>query len=403
LHVGLSNVYLNTDPEFRTVLINFTKQDEHQIRHISINGDHVAALKGSASAESLTPFFSKHMAALRAMRSAGSITTKKTKVKTMKKLKAIALAVMATGSLAAQADCGEVSLGKMGWASGEALAEIAKFVMEQGYGCSVTLVPTDTVPAVTSLAENGSPDVVPEVWTNGTPVYAELVEAGRVITASPVFANGGEEGWWVPTYLVEKHPEVATIEGILANPELVGGRFHNCPVGWGCRVVNDALSVVHGLEGNGIEVFNHGSGANLAASIAAAFEDQEAWFGYYWGPTAVLGKYEMTKVDIGPADLEVHKRNADPEGDASTWGVSDYPASPVANAMTTTFADREPEVAEFVTKMTIPNNIVSAMLAWKDENGASAEETAAWFITNHTNLLMDMLSPEAAAKIKALL
>ena len=97
---------------------------------------------------------------------------------------------MATGSLAAQADCGKVSLGKMGWASGEALAEIAKFVMEQGYGCSVTLVPTDTVPAVTSLAENGSPDVVPEIWTNGTPVYAELVEAGRVITASPVFANG---------------------------------------------------------------------------------------------------------------------------------------------------------------------------------------------------------------------
>ena len=95
----------------------------------------------------------------------------------------------------------------------------------------------------------------------------------------------------------------------------------------------------------------------------------------------------------------MHKRNADPEGDASTWGVSDYPASPVANAMTTTFADREPEVAEFVTKMTIPNNIVSAMLAWKDENGASAEETAAGH-HRHTDLLMDMLSPEAAAKIK---
>ncbi len=98
-------------------------------------------------------------------------------------------------------------------------------------------------------------------------------------------------------------PELKTLEGILANPELVGGRFHNCPVGWGCRIVNDNLKIVHQLEANGIEVFDHGSGANLGASIASAFADDAPWFGYYWGPTAVLGKYEMTKVDIGDVDL----------------------------------------------------------------------------------------------------
>ena len=44
-------------------------------------------------------------------------------------------------------------------------------------------------------------------------------------------------------------------EGILENPELVGGRFNNCPDGWGCRVVSDNLSRAFDLEGNGIEVF----------------------------------------------------------------------------------------------------------------------------------------------------
>jgi glycine betaine/proline transport system substrate-binding protein len=135
----------------------------------------------------------------------------------------------------AKADCGEVSIGAMGWASGESITAVATFVLEQGYGCTVSVVPTDTVPAVTSLAENGQPDIVPEVWKNSAPVYTELEEAGKVITASPVFANGGEEGWWIPTSLVNEHPELKTLEGILANPELVGGRFHNCPVGWGCR------------------------------------------------------------------------------------------------------------------------------------------------------------------------
>ena len=66
----------------------------------------------------------------------------------------------------AKADCGEVSVGAMGWASGESIAAVAKFVLEVGYGCKVKIVPTDTVPAVTSLAENGKPDIVPEVWNN---------------------------------------------------------------------------------------------------------------------------------------------------------------------------------------------------------------------------------------------
>ena len=142
---------------------------------------------------------------------------------------------------AAKADCGEVSVGAMGWASGESIAAVAKFVLEVGYGCKVKIVPTDTVPAVTSLAENGKPDIVPEVWNNSAPAYSKLVAAGKVITASSVFANGGEEGWWIPTSLAEKHPELKTIKGILANPKKVGSMFHNCPVGWGCRVVNDNL------------------------------------------------------------------------------------------------------------------------------------------------------------------
>ncbi|MGB2062720.1 MAG: glycine betaine ABC transporter substrate-binding protein, partial [Candidatus Puniceispirillales bacterium] len=87
----------------------------------------------------------------------------------------------------AKADCGEVSIGAMGWASGESITALASFVLEQGYGCTVSVVPTDTVPAVTSLAENGQPDIVPEVWVNSATVYKELEEAGKIITASDVF------------------------------------------------------------------------------------------------------------------------------------------------------------------------------------------------------------------------
>ena len=316
---------------------------------------------------------------------------------------AVTLAVSSSSFAGGHSGCGDVSIGAMGWASGESLSALAGFVMEQGYGCSVSIVPTDTVPAVTSLAENNEPDVVPEVWVNSAPTYGELEAEGKVVTASPTFAEGGQEGWWIPEYLAEQHPELTQIENVLANPDLVGGRFHNCPVGWGCRLVNDNLKVVHDLDGNGIEVFDHGSGANLAASIASAFESQEPWFGYYWGPTAVLGKYKMVQVDIGDVDPAVHAENQKEEADPSKIGVSGFPAAPVVNAITASFAEREPEVAQFMENFSLPNSVISEMLAWKEENNASADETAAYVLQNHKDLVLDMVNDSAREKLAALL
>ena len=36
-----------------------------------------------------------------------------------------------------------------------------------------------------------------------------------------------------------------------------------------------------------------GSAAGLDGSIAKAYENKEPWLGYYWAPTAILGKYPM--------------------------------------------------------------------------------------------------------------
>jgi len=152
-------------------------------------------------------------------------------------------------SSAAQAECGEVTITEMNWASSAVITAAAKFIMEQGYGCKVVKVPSSTLPAVTSIAETGKPDIATEIWLNSAPVYRDLEKDGKVKTATNVLSDGGEEGWWVPKYLVEKHPELAKIEGVLANPKLVGGKFHNCPVGWGCRVANDNMKVAFDLEG----------------------------------------------------------------------------------------------------------------------------------------------------------
>ena len=50
-----------------------------------------------------------------------------------------------TSASAAQADCGEVSITEMNWASSRIITEVSKFLMEQGCGCTVEKVPSATV------------------------------------------------------------------------------------------------------------------------------------------------------------------------------------------------------------------------------------------------------------------
>jgi len=313
----------------------------------------------------------------------------------------LAAGVLALPTVAA-AECGEVSITEMNWASASVVTTVAKFIMEQGYGCDVTVVPSDTVPAVTSVAENGEPDIVTELWLNSTgEVYERLESEGRIERVAEVLQPGGVEGWWIPSYLAETHPELTTIQGVMANPELVEGRFHNCPDGWGCRIVNDNLIQALDLEQSGLEVFNHGSGETLASSMAAAYENQEPWFGYYWGPTVPLGKFDMTRVELGEYQPEVHEANQN--ADNPEPGVSDFPAAPVLTSVTTDFQAREPEIAELMSNISFDTDTMSALLAWMDENNASAEEAAVYFLTNNPDVWSDWLNDEARENLSALL
>jgi glycine betaine/proline transport system substrate-binding protein len=303
---------------------------------------------------------------------------------------------------AAQAECGEVSITQMNWASAEVITTVSAFLMEQGYGCEVAVVPSDTVPAVTSVAENGEPDIVTELWLNSTgEVYQRLESEGKIERVAKVLEPGGVEGWWIPSYLAEEHPELKTIEGIMENPELVGGRFNNCPDGWGCRIVNDNLIPALGLKEAGLEVFNHGSGETLATSMASAYQDGEPWFGYYWAPTALLGKYDMVKVDLGPYKEEVHAANQNQ--DNPDPGVSDFPAAPVLTSVTTDFKEREPEIVQLMSNVTFPVDVMNSLVAWKDENNASGEETAVYFLSNYPDLWADWLNDEARANLSQLI
>ena len=322
----------------------------------------------------------------------------------MKSIMLGAVFVLLAGPTAAvaQEQCGEVTITQMNWDSAAIVTSVSKFLMEQGYGCDVTAVPSDTTPAMTSLSENNEPDIVTELWTNSAgDAYQKLKADGKIEELGSVLDPGGVEGWWLPTYLVEAHPELATIEGIMANPELVGGMFNNCPDGWGCRIVNDNLIRAFDIEGSGIEVFNHGSGETLATSMAAAYQNEEPWFGYYWGPTTPLGMFDMTSIDLGDYDEEIFAANQD--ANAPDPVSSAFPAAPVLTIVTKDFMETHPDIAELMSHVTFKTDTMSQLWAWKEDNNASNEEAAVHFLKNNPDEWSDWISDAAREQLSALL
>src|SRR5438105_3189916 len=155
------------------------------------------------------------------------------------------LAMIMLAAAPAGATCGKATVGEMNWPSGQILASSVRFILEVGYGCEVDLMQTATVPGISSMVEKGEPDVIPELWLNSVKtIYDRGATAGLVVDLGDVFEGGGVEGWWIPRYLSDAHPEMKTVANIIENSSLFTdpetpqkGRFYNCPPGWACQIV----------------------------------------------------------------------------------------------------------------------------------------------------------------------
>lgn len=302
---------------------------------------------------------------------------------------------------AAFADCGEVSMTEFDWQSAQVNASITKFLLEQGYQCSVSMVPSSTTSAIVSLAENGTPDLVTEMWENAAGALLEMKDNGNVVFLKEVLSDGGQQGWWLPKYLVDEHPELATIEGVLNNPELVGGRFYSCPNGWTCNYTNGHMAEAIGMEDAGIDVFVPGSGETLGTSLASAYTSGEPWFGYYWAPTPLLGEYPMVMVDVGPYDEDAFNCNASEE--CADPQMSAYPRDRVWTIVTSDLAERAPEITDMLSKMSFTNQQFGEIMAWQNANNATADEAAVYYLNKYSGEWSQWLNDEARERLAALI
>ncbi len=343
---------------------------------------------------------------------------------------ALALSLLVAAPAAAQgtAECGgfdrPIVFGELGYESADILTDLARFVLEAGFGCETDAIPGATLPILQGVVR-GDIDVDMEVWTDNTPPFwHEAMAAGTIRELSPVFDDAAQ-GFYVPRYLVEGDaergieplaPDLRSVFDLPQYSELFRdpeqpdkGRFYNCVIGWYCEGVNNVKMVVYELEDH-FTNFRPGTGIALETTMAAAYARGEPWLGYYWEPTGIMGRLDMLRLEEPPYDEECFEHmNQMAEDDTPELATTacDYPIVVAVVGLGADFTDTIPtQIETFLDAFYLPTATINELLAYIEEQDASTYETALYFLREHPDAWADWLAevdPEVSERLRSAL
>ncbi|NCB01878.1 MAG: ABC transporter substrate-binding protein [Spirochaetia bacterium] len=314
----------------------------------------------------------------------------------MKKLSIIALVLLVfiTGGLfaggEAESEVTTIVFGDVSWDSVQVHNRIMAFIIENGLtGYKADFIPGDTLPILNGL-QQGDVDVDMESWHSNFPeVYAKGIASGDIVDLGMNMPDS-PQGWYIPRYLVEgpdaPAPDLKGLEDLpkyaylFPDPEdrdkgiILGG-----VAGWSQMAYSEELFEKYNLG----ETFNlaiTGSNTALAGTMVGAYKKGDPWVGYYWEPTAILGRLDMVRLE------------------GSEWD----PAL-VHVLVNKSMLEKAPDVVEILTAYTTTVAENNEFLAKMDNDNLSTQEVAIWFLKNKETTWTKWVSSDVASKVKSAL
>jgi glycine betaine/proline transport system substrate-binding protein len=328
------------------------------------------------------------------------------------KWSSIFISAVLTISLAACATPPEVKKGKgnpivfadAGWDSIRFHNSVARTIIEKGYGFKTDVTPGSTPNTLTGL-QQGDIDVCMEIWTgNVKEQWEKLLKSGNVIPVSTNF-DDNRQGFYVPTYVIKGDkkrgikpmaPDLKTVKDLarykdlFKDPETPGkGRIVGSPTGWAVDKILELKVKTYGLDDK-FTYFRPGSDTALTSSLTKAYEKGEPWVGYYWEPTWIMGKYDMTLLQEPPYDKEKWENG---------YGTA-FPKEPVVIAVHKSLQERAPEVVDFLKNYRTSAELINEALAYMQQNNADSDGAAKWFLKKHEEVWTRWVPKDVANKVK---
>jgi len=293
----------------------------------------------------------------------------------------------------------------LNWESNLVLVGIERYVLEHGYGCKTSVEIGETLPMLAAL-QRGDVDVTPEVWPGQIEgAWKKALASGKVLGVGHVYDAG--EGWYVPRYTVERHPELkaasdlARMKDVFADPEEPGrGRIYGCPAGWACGTLNDNLLRALKLDKD-YSLFAPGSGAAQKAAIVSAYKRKRDIVFYYWTPTSLVGALDLVKLELPAFDQTAYTCMTDPK--CANPVATEFKPNPVVTGVNAAFAKDAPKIAEFLSKLTVPDDAINATLGWLETEGKEPEDAARYFLKQYGPVWRQWMPADAADRVQAAL
>lgn len=266
------------------------------------------------------------------------------------------------------------------WTASALNAEVAKIIIEQELGHTVETVSIDENTMFTGMSD-GSLDAALEIWPSGvTEDEQAFFDDGSVLNIGEL-GTVGKIGWFVPSYVVEENPELATWEGY--QDPAVAAMFATAETGDLGRFLGTDPSysqydeaIISNLE-LPFEVVFSGSEPATVAELDARFAAEEPILMYWWTPTAAVAKYDLVNVLLPEYSEECYADTAQID--------CDYPEDVLFKAASAQLETKAPDVLAFLENFTITTEDQLSMLPAVEIDGEEASEVAArWVAENES-------------------
>jgi len=220
----------------------------------------------------------------------------------------LALAVVACSTAKAPAASTSKPVIKMAlndWLGAELDDTVAQLLLEQQlHYTDVELIDAGTDDQFPSVA-SGALHVSLEVWPSGHPdEIQQYIDTDKSIVDIGLLGPIGQVGWFIPTYLLTDHPELATWQGLQSPDDIAlfatpatapKGQFVGGDPSW----VQWDPQLISNLGLSLTEVWA-GSEDGILSDLATAYQARAPILFYFYQPHWAFAAYDLSQVQLPP-------------------------------------------------------------------------------------------------------
>ena len=274
-----------------------------------------------------------------------------------------------------------IKLAENPWTGSQVNVEVAKLLLQDKLGYPVEVVTVDENAQWPAIAK-GDLHASLEVWPSGhANDVKQYIDEQKVIEKAGALGPVGKIGWYIPKYMVDAHPELATWEGF-KDPEMAGlfatvetgakGQFLSGDPSW----VQYDDQIINNL-GLDLQVVVAGSEEAILASLDSAYSRKAPVLFYFWTPHSVHAKYDLTEVKLPAYSQACYDK-------AAAGGVDcDYPPDDLFKVVWPGLKEQAPDAYAFLNNFNYTTMDQIEMVADVELNDKTVDAAAQAWIDKH--------------------